>query len=225
MSFNPTAFYNLNGNSIDDISANNGANTSVTWVTGLKGQAASFNGSTSNILINDSNNFNFNGTDFFVSCWIKRGDISRQQYVLGQNNSGGTDISVIINITASNLIEGYIFNSINASKGVTSASAITDTTTWHNIIFTRSGNTLYLYIDGVLSNSFATGVFTINNSGSNFGIGQTGAYPLNRFNGLIDMVHIEKQSAVGLQSKIYNGGLGMPYPFNINNGFLNFFIS
>lgn len=225
MAFNPTAFYNLNSSSLDEIAANNGANTSITWVTGLKGQAASFNGSTSNILINDSNAINFSGTDFFVSCWIKRGDISRQQYVLGQNNSSGVDLSVIINITATNFIEGYIFDSINTSKVVVSSSTITDTTNWHNIILTRAGNTLYLYIDGVLSNSISTGTFTINNSGSNFALGQTGAYLSNRFNGLIDMVHIEKQSAVGLQSQIYNGGLGLDYPFTKNSGFINFFMS
>lgn len=219
MPLNPTAFYNLNGNSTDAIALNNGVDTSISYVTGLKGQCASFNGSTSSILISDSNAFNFSTGDFFVSIWIKRGDINRFQYIIGQNNAAGIDLNFIIYVDATNKINGAVFNSSTTSKSIASTTTVTDTTTWHNVILTKDSTTLYLYLDGVLNGSISLSGFTINNSSSNLGIGQTGSYTPDRFNGLVDLVHIEKQSALTYISKIYNGGSGLAYPFN-NSKFL-----
>lgn len=220
MALNPTAFYNLNGNLVDSISANNGTGLSITYVSGLKNQCASFNGTTSNIIISDSNAFNFSSGDFFVSVWFKRGDVNRLQYVIGQNNNAGIDLSFIINIDASNKVNGSVFNAATTAKTIVSSTAITDTTTWHNVILTKDSTTLYLYLDGVLNGNISLTSFTINNSASQLGIGQTGAYALDRYNGLIDLVHIEKQSGLTYISQIYNGGYGLAYPFNNSKFFI-----
>lgn len=54
---NLISYYKLDSNSNDSVGTNNGTDTSVSYVAGKIGNAASFNGSTSTILANTSDIF------------------------------------------------------------------------------------------------------------------------------------------------------------------------
>jgi len=69
------SYWKFNGNALDSVGSNNGTPTSITYPTGLIGQAADFNGTTSKVVVPDAANLSFgNGTsdvDFSTITLIK----------------------------------------------------------------------------------------------------------------------------------------------------------
>lgn len=66
----PSAFYKLDENSNDSIWTNNGTDTAITYVTGKLGKAASFNGTSSKIVVATNSAWKPSGS-FSVCFWIK----------------------------------------------------------------------------------------------------------------------------------------------------------
>jgi len=74
------SYWKFDGNALDSVGSNNGTPTSITYPSGLIGQAADFNGTTSNVVVPDANDLSFgNGTsdvDFSTITLIKFDDLS-----------------------------------------------------------------------------------------------------------------------------------------------------
>jgi Concanavalin A-like lectin/glucanases superfamily len=216
---NVAAYYKLNGNSLKSIGSNNGTDTNVTYSSGLIGQAAVYNGSSSITVIPASSDFNFGSSDFGISIWFKKNLNGVRQCIFGSCNSlaSSNSLSFIIEFNSSNIVS-VLFSYGALDIRLSDTTAITDTN-WHNLIITRSGNNFYLYIDSVLKATLTASIF-INTTSFPPTIGRLGDYIAGfYFNGSVDEVGIFKQSLTSDVAKLYNSGRGLTYPFNNNKFF------
>jgi len=169
----------LNMDTLEDYSgnSNNGTATGTTKTTdhyNRYNQARSFNGSSDYITVLDSLSISA-FDDFSFSLWIKTTNSSGSLFVQRtgfQNNESYTTY----------LTSGYpkILLSTSGSStwsGLTATQTVNDGN-WHNVIFTRVGSTVSIYIDGKLDN---TGTYsgTLYDSTENLKIGNGNGF----FNG------------------------------------------
>lgn len=71
MSYNFVSHYKLNANSNDSIGTNNGTDTSISYVSGIRGNSASYNGTTSKITLTSALWSSWaNQVDKYISVWI-----------------------------------------------------------------------------------------------------------------------------------------------------------
>ena len=194
---NTKLLLHLNGNSTDSSgNGNNGTDTNITYGLGYGrfGQGASFNGSNSRININDSETFNFAANNFTISCFVKRSTTNVEHGIMGQCDSAFSagSVAFFLHITNANVLRAAIYNSSNST--VVIASTATVDANWHHILFQRSGNNLYLYMDNKLMATQDCTGFTIKNSTSKLAIGILGESPYGPFSGNIDEVIIENRA-------------------------------
>ena len=131
-------------------------------------------------------------TSFTVSAWIKTTDI------------GGISKGVIGSASTSNGLN-FTISSGEIAFGVSHSTAIATTTNagvndgnWHHVVGTynsqgdASGNTLYIYVDGVqkASNTGNRGIYAFNNYPLFIGARGQGTNASGYFNGKIDEVAI-----------------------------------
>lgn len=223
---NLSCYYKLDGNPYASWGTNNGTNNGgITYGPGKINQAGVFNGTTGFVGIPSSSDFTFGTGDFGVSTWFKRANSSiTRQTILGDCNSSYSNFTATVQLSIqNNYINGYLFNGAGYYTTVDS-STITDTN-WHHIVYTRSGNTVYLYVDGVLKSStlLAPGVST-NASSTKMSLGSLGETNNFYFGGSIDEVGFWKQSLVPYVSDLYNAGAGITYPFDTSSGNLSYLI-
>ena len=128
-------YFKMDGD--DNFTANN-----ITYVDGKINQSANFNGTNSKISYTGSQL-----TNFTVSFWIKTIATTSGKYIFKQANStdnGNLDVAFAngmkISFNCYNGITTEAISTIDVNDGV-----------WHNIVFTRTGSTGYLYIDGNLN--------------------------------------------------------------------------
>jgi len=187
-----------NSSSVDDKGANDGTDSSVTYVAGKFGKAASFNGSTSRITIPAASNISVNSMGAFrLSAWI---------YPITDGGSGNG--SIFYKTSSTLPLTGYycsVFNkvgntvrlSFRVCHATTDMLVSTSTTitinNWYKVDFVynsdKSGD---IYINGVMATYSADtiGVGAIRNDlGIAGGIGGSVAGGLN-FNGYIDDLKI-----------------------------------
>jgi hypothetical protein len=166
--------------------ASNCPTISPSWVVGKIGDALSFNGTSNNVLVNDSVNLNFT-TSMSVSVWIKwnvspstgapyativnkNGD---RQYRLQHN---GTNTNFEFGIKT-NIADAYVTSLTSPSAGV-----------WYHLVGTWDGSLIKLYINGVLEKT-GTRTGTIPSSTIPVKIGSSSSNA-RWFNGIIDEVNL-----------------------------------
>jgi hypothetical protein len=136
----------------------------------------------------DHADFSLGTSDFTFDFWIKRNGTGSDQYIFGQINSSGTisTLSIGVAFLTNNTLEIDIGYGSNV-RYVTTATAITDTASFHHIAVSRWGNYLICAIDGTFDANTAdmTGI-TVNNSAVKFSIGRCGEYADQYVNAQID---------------------------------------
>lgn len=204
-----SASWSFNNTPDDNLNANNGTATNVTYSTGQFDEAAVFSG-IAYINVNDSNIFNFSNNNFAYSIWVKRTISGTREIFTGQSNVAGSDgsISFIVEFKANDKIAV----SINLAGVITvfnSVSAIADTS-WHNIIIQRNATKLEIFIDGNLdANLTGMGTTSINNPTSKWGFGAGGEISVLRLVGSIDEANLwngrilTSAEIIELQTKAY----------------------
>ena len=180
------ATYMLNGDATDVSTNYNGAESSITYVAGEYGGAASFNGSNSSIQINTFSGFtNYN---FTLSIWIKTTDtvgyitsfrdpiyitFGTGIYSAGSNGMGIYDGT-----------NSYYINN-TAMQGINDGN-------WHHIAMTHDGTNLKGYIDGSIIATVSTGTTTQSSGGTNYNrIGlRADGNTSSAYNGLVDQLRL-----------------------------------
>ena len=165
---------------------NNCPTISPSWVIGKTGNALSFNGSSNNVLVNNSVNLNFT-TSMSVSAWIKWNinPGTGVAYATIVNKNGDSQYRLQHNATNTKFEFG-----IKTNSGDT---YVTSTTTpligvWYHLVGTWDGSLVKIYVNGALEQTRArTG--TIPSSTFPLKIGAT-SLDARWFNGIIDEVSI-----------------------------------
>lgn len=164
-------YYKLNADSNDSVASSDGTDTSITYTAGKTGNAATFNGSTSNILL--PANILTSDTEVSVSFFVKA-DTSTDEYrVLALNNNGATRPYTLVRLNAT--VDDRIGGRVWSSTELTDES--NSTTSWRHIVLTGiEASDQVLYVDGVQVAANTIGNFAqVTNNNNYFGCARTGS--------------------------------------------------
>ena len=209
---NLLAYYRFNSDLIDQINAYNGTGTAITYVAGKSGNAASFNGSTSKIVILDNPDFSFTsggGVDkpFTISSYLKSNSTADQMFINKLKSRREFYVFYL-----SEKIKVSLESSAGNSIYVETSSAVNITTLKHLVITYDASKTkegLNIYINGVLQvvTRVSSGTYAgMPNGSDNLVIGQHGNETnILVWNGLIDGLGIfNKELSQAEITDIYN---------------------
>jgi hypothetical protein len=152
------------------------------------GSSGYFGGAGDYIDTPDSEDFNVGAGDFAIDFFLRPEAIGASQYICGQCSS--TLLAENISIWGELLNTGPIRFQFRGSGSITYAIVISsssmDTTKFRHVEFDRSGNTGYLFIDGILEATVNMTGLTINNSTYKFAIGRLGEHYYVPYKGWMD---------------------------------------
>jgi len=190
------ATYRLNGDATDLSGNYNGTATSVTYVTGQFGDAGSFNGSSSKIVVQSPISPSTDTTNFNYSFWLSTAGFgSGSQFVVGENDNGapiwiGIYYDSTNNYTLSFLRRYggtyYIFNRSDAFE-------LTPDVFYHiSLNYYYSNKTFDVYVNGIFLGNYTTdGTTGPESSSTEEAIGQYNTNPSYSYlswNGKIDQI-------------------------------------
>ena len=194
------SYYKLDSNSNDNWGSNNGTNTSVSYVAGKIGNAASFNGTTSKITANFAGSIT---TLASINFWVK----------LVNHTPSDALKTGILNITnePSNshypFIDGNIYcGFFTDSRKTIGAGIVADRTQWHMVTVTADSvsNIWKFYQNGILVTTSTVGSFTMLSNGT-LGKSLTTYF----LNGLLDEVAIYNTALTQTEiNLLYSSGQG-----------------
>ncbi len=202
--------WHFDGNAQDSSgNGNHGTISGATFVTGISGQALSFDGVNDYVTSGNGSSLNFGAGYFSLSAWIKT------------TAMGNADNEVVIYFSGSN---GYYYFGIHPGNPNPNGASfiINDGSTqdasygttnlfdgkWHNIVFTRDATSLKVFTDGIQEGSqpsrglnVGTGTTTISNKEGSW------------FNGIIDEVRIYNRALTASEIQAnYNALTATPTP-------------
>lgn len=149
-----TSYWPLDANSNDSLGLHNGTDTNITYTTGKFSNGASFNGTTSKIVISDSTLLKPTGK-FTIGLWFKTGATGVLQGLF-QSYSANTSVAgVSLRINSADKVALYIGKNTGSTAGVDftfiSGNTVVSDNLWHYVVATYNGNNyMQLYVDGKL---------------------------------------------------------------------------
>lgn len=206
----PIAYWRLDessGDAVDQISSLNAVNTSVTYGSAILNNGAIYNGSAyhtiaDNAAIKPTSDISFGGW-----IYINSTATSYQMFIAKGENAGDTRSYEMRQFGTTSQIE--IQMRIGAAYIQARTSAGIGTGTWKHVIFTRTGTTQAIYVDGssvsLAANVTQSGNIAYSTDALWFGQRNGGL----RLNGRIDEIGIWNVALTsGEVAELYNGGAG-----------------
>ncbi len=201
----PVHYWDLNDNSgttvIDKAGSNNGnlgaGNSAPVWTIGKYGSALSFDGTKSNVVLNNNANSNLviaNNYRYTVSAWVKPAAISQTGAIYGE----GAGPSTGGQFSGLRYVNGYFNINYNDHYGAgdniinLSSGSTYPINNWYYVSLVRDTNNFSLFVNGI---SIGTTSYVWNNTWNyamvSNGIGANIYWAVNSFfNGSIDDVRI-----------------------------------
>ncbi len=183
-----------------------GINHGATPITGTLGSAFRFNGVDNYIDI--ANHADFNGLNqLTVSCWftINGFDIWEPLLNKGGYNELSTDVFEV-NVNEGGFIHFVLNFESSGRTGYNTPSGQLQTDTWYHFVGSWDGDTVNLYLDGILVSSYDTPNEILKTSDSSLQIGLEYEAPdQSFFNGDIDDIYLYARSLSSNESQqLYN---------------------
>lgn len=183
-----TSYWTFNTNSTDSVGTAVATDTAMTYTAGKFGNAATFNGTTSKIVITD--NANLKGTsEWTFGCWLKTGSSGTQGIYQCFSNNGTQNTSGFLIWISNGLLKIYTGDNTTVSDGysISQGTRYLADNVWHQIFVTFKNGIIQLYTDGELDcidfarqPAYTTPVYT------GFGAIWNNATPTYFFNGQIE---------------------------------------
>lgn len=209
----PTAYWKLDessGDAVDSVSSLNAVNTSVTYSAGKLNNGATYNGSayhtiSDNAAIKPTSDISFGGWIYITSTAT-----SYQMFIAKGENAGDTRSYEMRQFGTTSQIEVQI--RIGAAYIQARTTAGIGTGAWKHVIFTRTGTTQAIYVDGssvsLAANTTQSGNIAYSTDALWFGQRNGGL----RLNGRLDEIGIWNVALSASEvSELYNGGAGLSY--------------
>ncbi len=197
-------------NALDSRSNNHGTNNGATFTTGKVGQAFNFNGASGNFISFGNTLGNFGTSDFAVEFWMQTSNNRLEQIISKRAGcTGGEPAHFSIRKLPTGRLVVELYNGVGQVVTFDSNQIITDGL-FHYVTLQRVGDSLQLYIDGVLDNSGtgAAGMNLTNNGQFSIGgLGCAGVDGTETFTGVIDEVSLYNRALTTTEiSSICNAG-------------------
>ena len=178
--------------------------TSSFYAYGKIGQSGNFDGTNDDVILPNSNTYNFDNTkNFTISGWINIAKAGSSETVFSTVNGSGTG-GYGVYISTGNVLGFIVYNGVGSSAVL--GNTVVTQKTWHHVAYVFTGpTTANLYLDGVLDK---TGSFTQNlaSISANRFIG-TNSNLADHFNGKIDDLRIYNRALSDLEVRqLYNNG-------------------
>lgn len=143
-----TASYNFDANSNDQKNGFNGTDTSMSYTSGKFGNAATFNGTTSKIVIPDNSSLKPTGA-FTIGCWIKTSNTGATKHIFQSYSANTNNAGIVLYINDSNNVGLLIGDNTGPSNYYNySGSTNVCDNAWHYVIVAYQNNFLRAYVDG-----------------------------------------------------------------------------
>ena len=141
---------------IEDLQGNSITNTDVTVFRDGSIWAMDFNGTTSELVVTDSSNFDAS-EGMTLNCWFKKDNVTTttERLIIKQNSSNH---SVILYFYNSDILRGYVADGTNSSA---LGSIVVTNNEWHMGTLTIKNGEQKLYLDGVLVNTGTSSLLDI----------------------------------------------------------------
>ncbi len=222
------SYWKLDGDSNDAINSNNGTDTNVSYISGKIGQSASFNGTTSKILIPGKVANSSQGT---ISCWVKFNSLGNTEYIYGY---GGDSNQALFGIQTFDVGGGNFRFWIAARDAAASflnlvhGSTNLTTGVWYHVVFQSNGILYTMYVNGVaetltvftgLNDGKWNDIVTTTNDYTSIGTLVINADMGNTYlvDATIDEVAVwDRELTEGEVTQLYNNGKATQYPFFTN---------
>lgn len=153
-------------------------------IEGKIGTAASFNGSSSKIVLptDTFDTIKSNGA-FAVSAWFNTSTTGTRQFIFSASQAS----YLFLEVTTGNQLKGTVSNSVGTNTELTVSTTVTDGY-WHHAVFTGDNGSLALYLDnGTPQTGSWNGTFYGGTGGIGIGIRMASS---NYWNGKIDQVRL-----------------------------------
>jgi len=157
------AYYPFNGNANDESgNGNDGIVTGAALTTdrfGNDSSAYDFDGIDDYIRVYDSPTLDFGNGDFSIGFWFKT-EISR--YIVHKGGTGGGSISWNVGIEPSNNYDWVYFGGdwVNVGTNWTNGTTVVTDDQWHFGLGIKRGDSIEVYVDGVLEGTSDLGIST-----------------------------------------------------------------
>jgi len=220
LSANLYAVYKAESNANDSLGLYNGtAYGGLTYTSGKSGNAFSFNGTNSYILL-PQNSMRFTNS-FSVSMWTyTTANQSALKGLFGDYYYGTSDHGYTFGVTNTNKVQVFALGTGSVGVGFNSTLTLSNNQWNHIVILWDKVNTTWkLYINNVLSDTYTNAaassiLYAVGSNRTNIGaINSSPSGVGSVFNGLIDEVYVYtgvlSPSSV---SSLYNSGTGKFYP-------------
>jgi len=164
----------------------------ASYTTALYGGSGYFNGSTDYLTAPSDPAFAFGTGDFTIECWVNTPIVNANNDVLIElRSSGATSTGFVFNMNPTGV--GYQLN-FYTDGGSNLGSTVLNYNVWNHVAVTRSGTTVRLFSNGVVS-----ATFTKANNFSDTPVPRIGSSPLyspSSVNGYISNFRVVKGTAV-----------------------------
>ena len=205
----------MDGYSTDEISGNNGTDSSVSYnnAYGIINQGGSYDGSTSLTTFSDVGTNPGDG-DISVSAWIKiDASPTNDGYIVSRTT--GSSPYVQFNLYHHhNGVGDEEFGFGMANSGATTYYASKSglsTGIWYNVVGVVDGTKILVYVNGVIGTN-ATFIGTRNDLAIKTSIGARGSDGAVKFKGYVDEVGLWNRSLTYAEvTQLYNSGTGISY--------------
>lgn len=202
------SFYNLDGDSTDNTgNGHDGTDTSISYVSGLIGQAASLNGTSSQINFGNLGSVPISG-GFSSAIWFKTSTATTNPVLVSVTDNVSKDYQMRINA------DEFPFARLGSGSIDPNTPDVVDNT-WTHMAAASDGTNLKLYVNGVQVGPTVTSLGTIFTTVlSAFGRYLFGS---QFFNGLLTMGGFwSKELSLSEVQELYNSGAGNPFPFSVD---------
>lgn len=151
-----TAYWNLDASSASQVGSFNGTDTAITYTAGKFGNAATFNGATSKIVIADNASLKPTG-EFTIGCWFKTANTGAFKTLFQSYSANTNQAGIILAIDATNVLRFISANNTGTTTNVnntdTYCSTVVTDNSLHYVVVSFRNNYLQIYLDGRLEKS------------------------------------------------------------------------
>ena len=151
-----TAYWTFDTNSNSQVGSFNGTDTAVTYTAGKFSNAATFNGTTSKIVIADNASLKPTG-EFTLGMWFKTSTTGAYQELFQSESANTSQAGIKLEIQNTNILQFFIGKNTGITVGTDylqfNGTVNVCDNAWHYVVVSYRNNYIQMYLDGKLESS------------------------------------------------------------------------